>query len=494
MNIAKIVLASLLFFTCAHSASGQFWQGFLYGLGQAAQNYNNQQQYNRQQQYNQKEQYNRTTETQINKTRKAESDGYVWYKLEQDGDYGIENTNGNVILSPNYDYISYDEDGQIFIIHDDKYRGALSKSGNWIIPLSRRYEKILYMPGVYYVSKNGYEGACNPNGVEVIAPNKYTDLLYSSGEFKYKNSSDEWVGLNIGIDGKPIKQKEENVVPSSQSPKSNSDIDFFEATKEFFKTPKTYSVESYTNMLLGIDGVKLCNVGESTFEVNHNSYYLKYEDGSGSPKHFNPIIQNVNVMISNGSIVSLPMFICSDDYAVRVARFPDGHYMVMEYIKNQPTGNYLHFFTINLRNTDISSSSNYNASTGSNTSTKKLNEKSTKSFKNYGEKISGTYIGTGTLTLNGQFIESYKNIALKISRINDNTVKVAVTESNGVDFFSEPATYTITKDANSNYSLTHNEINKATIKIDRYKKAIYRHPCVNIDGDIYTLKITATLK
>ena len=97
MNIAKIVLASLLFFTCAHSASGQFWQGFLYGLGQAAQNYNNQQQYNRQQQYNQKEQYNRPTESQTSKTRKAESDGYVWYKLEQDGDYGIENTNGNVI-------------------------------------------------------------------------------------------------------------------------------------------------------------------------------------------------------------------------------------------------------------------------------------------------------------------------------------------------------------------------------------------------------------
>ena len=488
MNIAKIVLASLLFFTCAHSASGQFWQGFLYGLGQAAQNYYNQQQYN-QRQYNQREQYNRPTESQTSKTRKAESDGYVWYKLEQDGDYGIENTNGNVILSPNYDYISYDEDGQIFIIHDDKYQGALSKSGNWIIPLSRRYEKILYMPGVYYVSKNGYEGACNPNGVEVIAPNKYTDLLYSSGEFKYKNSSDEWVGLNIGIDGKPIKQKEEE----QSSSQSDFDITFFEATEEFFKTPKIYSVESYTNMFLGIDGVESCRIGESSFEVNHNSYYLKYEDGSGSPKHFNPIIQNVNVMISNGSIVSMPMYICSDDYAVRVARFPDGHYMVMEYILNVPTGNYLHFFTINLRNTDISSSSNYNASTGSNTSTKKLNEKSTKSFKNHGATVQGSYIGTGSLTMGGQIIESYKDIAVKIVRVDDNTVTVNVTESNGVDFFNEPATYTIKKDANGNFTLTHDDIAKATIKIDRNKKAIYLHPRVNIDGDIYTLKITATL-
>ena len=487
MNIAKIVLASLLFFTCAHSASGQFWQGFLYGLGQAAQNYNNQQQYNRQQQYNQREQYNRPTESQTSKTRKAESDGYVWYKLEQDGDYGIENTNGNVILSPNYDYISYDEDGQIFIIHDDKYRGALSKSGHWIIPLSRRYEKILYMPGVYYVSKNGYEGACNPNGVEIIAPNKYTELLYSSGEFKYKNSSDEWVGLNIGIDGKPIKQKEEE----QSSSQSDFDITFFEATEEFFKTPKIYSVESYTNMYLGIDGVELCRIGESSFEVKANSYHLKYKDGSVSTKQFTPQIKNVNVLTSKQNVVSMPMYICSDDYAVRVARFPDGHYMVMEYILNVPTGNYLHLFTIELYPNDNTISAT--SSTGSSTSTKKLNDKSTKSFKNHAATVQGSYIGTGTLTLNGQVIESYKDIKVKITRTDDNSVDVIVTESNGVDFFNEPATYTITKDTNGNFTLTHDDIAKATIKIDRNKKAIYLHPRVNIDGDIYTLKITATL-
>ena len=127
------------------------------------------------------------------------------------------------------------------------------------------------------------------------------------------------------------------------------------------------------------------------------------------------------------------------------------------------------------------------------TSTKKLNDKSTKSFKNHGATVEGSYIGTGSLSMGGQIIESYKDIAVKIVRVDDNTVTVNVTESNGVDFFNEPATYTIKKDANGNFTLTHDDIAKATIKIDRNKKAIYLHPRVNIDGDIYTLKITATL-
>ena len=129
----------------------------------------------------------------------------------------------------------------------------------------------------------------------------------------------------------------------------------------------------------------------------------------------------------------------------------------------------------------------------SSTSTKKLNDKSTKSFKNHGATVEGSYIGTGSLSMGGQIIESYKDIAVKIVRVDDNTVTVNVTESNGVDFFNEPATYTIKKDANGNFTLTHDDIAKATIKIDRNKKAIYLHPRVNIDGDIYTLKITATL-
>lgn len=127
-------------------------------------------------------------------------------------------------------------------------------------------------------------------------------------------------------------------------------------------------------------------------------------------------------------------------------------------------------------------------------STKKLTSKSTKSLKDYGLAVEGIYVGSGSLSLGTEVIETYDDIVVKIVRVDNNSVEVSVVESNGSDFFSEASIYTIKKGSNNTYTLTHNDIAKATIKIDKNKKAIYIHPRVDIDGDIYTLKITATLK
>ncbi len=127
-------------------------------------------------------------------------------------------------------------------------------------------------------------------------------------------------------------------------------------------------------------------------------------------------------------------------------------------------------------------------------SSKKLNDKSTKSFKDHGLMVEGIYIGSGSLTAGNKTIETYDGIIVEITRIENNSVEVIVTESNGEDFFSEASVYNIKKSKNNTYILTHEDIAKATIKIDKKRNAIYMHPRVNIDNEIYTLKINATLK
>ena len=218
----------------------QFWQGFLYGIGQATQNQNNQ---NKQKQSQSSSDYlinkysGKSNTAKIEKTRKIEDDGYVWFKLyKTGGTWGIENTSGEIILSPEYGYINYDEDSKSFSVECEGgcHEGVLSKSGSWIIPLSRKYESVYYdkwdtlykvkkngfagacdengreiiapdryeeidywkWAKLYKVKKNGYTGACDENGREIIAPNKYKDIGYFKDGFAYKTETGDWLSID----------------------------------------------------------------------------------------------------------------------------------------------------------------------------------------------------------------------------------------------------------------------------------------------------------
>ena len=121
---------------------------------------------------------------------------------------------------------------------------------------------------------------------------------------------------------------------------------------------------------------------------------------------------------------------------------------------------------------------------------KETKKKTTKTFKNYSTQLEGMYIGSGTLTLNGEIIEKYSNAIIKVERIDNETVCVNVEES-GALFFDDCNEYNITKTKNG-YYLKHNEITKAVIKVSNNGEIEYYHPSVNIDDSIYTLSITAT--
>lgn len=127
-------------------------------------------------------------------------------------------------------------------------------------------------------------------------------------------------------------------------------------------------------------------------------------------------------------------------------------------------------------------------------STKSFGSKSTKSFKDYGTTLAGEYVGNGVLSINGNTVERYTDIVVQLRRIDNNKVAVQVVEANGVEFFGEASCYTVKLNSDKSYSLVHDGVSVATIKIDGNNKMAYLHPRVNIDGDIYTLKITANKK
>ena len=123
-----------------------------------------------------------------------------------------------------------------------------------------------------------------------------------------------------------------------------------------------------------------------------------------------------------------------------------------------------------------------------------MGQQTTKSFKDYGALIEGSYLGVGHLTKGNETIESYQDIKVILHRLERNTVSVNVEESNGEKYFPEDGTYIINKQTDGSYLLTLDKISSAIIRIDKDKKIEYIHPKVNIDGDIYTLTINGRIK
>ena len=121
--------------------------------------------------------------------------------------------------------------------------------------------------------------------------------------------------------------------------------------------------------------------------------------------------------------------------------------------------------------------------------------KSRHSLKTPEELVCGTYSGKGSLSVGTRTVESYSGIRIIIrtsAKKMDGVVEVVVVESNGSEYFSEPSLYSVLANASGGFKLTHKEINSATIEITADGKLSYIHPKVDIDGDIYCLRISGT--
>lgn len=131
-------------------------------------------------------------------------------------------------------------------------------------------------------------------------------------------------------------------------------------------------------------------------------------------------------------------------------------------------------------------------SESSSSAAKSRSSKSKRTLTDLAKQVEGTYIGSGKLLLKDETIESYQNIKVVLKRLDKNTVQVDVYESNGEAYFNESGKYSVKKIDSGKYQLTMNGIPSATITIDANKKMVYLHPKVNIDGDLYALRITAS--
>lgn len=121
---------------------------------------------------------------------------------------------------------------------------------------------------------------------------------------------------------------------------------------------------------------------------------------------------------------------------------------------------------------------------------RKKSSASSRTFNDYGRIIAGKYTGNGLLIKNDNIIEKYDKVNIIIKRIDKNTVSVDVIESNE-SFFNSKYEYKIEK-TGGKYILSLKGIPSASISIDAKGRLSYRHPKVNIDGEIYTLELTAT--
>lgn len=131
-----------------------------------------------------------------------------------------------------------------------------------------------------------------------------------------------------------------------------------------------------------------------------------------------------------------------------------------------------------------------NVEEGTSVSKKRFSEKSLKTLKDYGKQTEGTYVGSGTLTQNNETIESYTDVKVNIERISKNEVYVNVI-ADGEEFFEKPSKYKVTKNRNGSYIFKHSSISAATITINKNGTLTYHHPKINIDGELYILKVSA---
>lgn len=122
---------------------------------------------------------------------------------------------------------------------------------------------------------------------------------------------------------------------------------------------------------------------------------------------------------------------------------------------------------------------------------KSRSSKSKRTLTDLARQVEGTYVGSGKLLLKDETIENYQDIKVVLKRLDKNTVQVDVYESNGEAYFNESGRYSVKKVDSGKYQLTMNGIPSATITIDSGKKLAYLHPKVNIDGNLYTLRISA---
>lgn len=113
------------------------------------------------------------------------------------------------------------------------------------------------------------------------------------------------------------------------------------------------------------------------------------------------------------------------------------------------------------------------------------------------KKIVGEYVGNGSIILDNEVVERILGITIVIESKSGNEVYIRLVENNGNDFFDTKLLYTVNTQEKSNRKksddivLIQSGIPSSKIIIDKNGFLKFENPRIEIDGDVYTLRINA---
>lgn len=107
------------------------------------------------------------------------------------------------------------------------------------------------------------------------------------------------------------------------------------------------------------------------------------------------------------------------------------------------------------------------------------------------KKIQGEYVGTGTIKLGDETMETLKGVTIEIKRVDSSLVTIDIIEADGNNFFGTTTKYKAAKNGKDGIMLNHHKIPDAIISIDKNGSLEYYNPSLEIDGTVYTFIIKA---
>lgn len=116
------------------------------------------------------------------------------------------------------------------------------------------------------------------------------------------------------------------------------------------------------------------------------------------------------------------------------------------------------------------------------------------------KQLVGKYVGNGSITLNGEEFERILGITIIIEYKSNNEAYVSLIESDGNDFFGKKLLYQLESSSKKKNKKTgqtvllQSGIPSSKIIVDKNGYLTLENPRLEIDGEVYTLKIKAELQ
>lgn len=130
---------------------------------------------------------------------------------------------------------------------------------------------------------------------------------------------------------------------------AQSSPDFYEISDTFFNTPKTYKLDIFCDMTLGVDGVKDYSGENAYIVVGNRSLVFKWSDGSINAAKMVSGKEMLTVDTFNGDI-KMPLYRLDIGMAVRAIEYKSsGIKQIFGYVYNAQIKKYVHTFTFALK-------------------------------------------------------------------------------------------------------------------------------------------------